>query len=351
MTAPPKPSRPLLRLGPWLALPYHRPSVIYGLAILALAFIFAVATLLGGQYGLAPGHVWAAFSGQSDPIEALVILGLRLPRLWAALLVGMALGASGAIFQAMSRNNLASPDLIGFTTGAATGALVVIVLVGETNAGIALGSLLGGFGTAALAWMLAWSKGLRGDRLILVGIALGAMLGSINDILLTRADLEKAQAAKTWLFGSLHAVSWPVVWPLCAAMALLLPLALLLAPKLRLLEMGEELAGGLGLAVNRARLALLAVAVCLAAAAIAAGGPIGFVALAAPQLARRLTRAPGIGVGTAALTGGLLVLIADLVAQRALAPFQIPVGLVTGAIGGLYLAALLLSDWFRPLNR
>ena len=344
-------SRPLLRLGDWIAVPYHRASLVYGLMVLLVILALGVATMLGGQYGLVPAQIFAAFGEGGDPVDALVVLGLRLPRLVAGILVGMALGASGAIFQAMSRNSLASPDLIGFTTGAATGALVVIVLIGETSAGIAMGTLLGGFGTAMLAWTMVRRRGLKGDRLILVGIALGAMLGSVNDILLTRAELEKAQAAKTWLFGSLHAVGWPVVWPLLAGLAVLLPLALWMAPRLRLLEMGDDLAGGLGLAVEQTRLAFLAIAICLAAAAIAAGGPIGFVALAAPQLARRLTRAPGIGVGTAALTGALLVVAADLVAQRALAPFQIPVGLVTGAIGGAYLAALLLADWFRPVGR
>jgi iron complex transport system permease protein len=344
-------SRPVLRLGRWLALPYHPASVLYGAVATLVGLGIAMTTLLGGQYAISPAEIWQVLVSGGGRIDNLVVLGLRVPRILAAVLVGTALGMSGAIFQGVSRNSLASPDLIGFTTGAATGALVVIVLLGETTLGVVLGTLLGGFGTAFVATLMSWGRGLRGDRLILVGIAIGAMLASVNDVMLTRAELEKAQAARTWLFGSLHAVGWPVVWPLAASLAVLVPLALLLAPRLRLMEMGEDLAGGLGFPVRRARLALLSVATCLTAVAIAAGGPIGFVALAAPQLARRITRAPGIGIGTAALTGAALVLLADLVAQRALAPFQIPVGLVTGAVGGAYLAGLLLSDWFRPLSR
>lgn len=340
----------VLRLGSWLALPYHARSLRYGLLALLGCVAIAVITMLGGQYQLDASAVWTTLWQGGDRVDMLVVLDLRLPRVVAAVLVGLALGASGAVFQGISRNSLASPDLIGFTTGSATGALVIIILLGETTTGVALGTLLGGFGTAVLAYLFAWGRGQRGDRLILIGIAIGAMLASVNDILLTRADLEKAQAAKTWLFGSLHAISWPVVWPLAIAMALLLPLLLLLAPRLRMLELGDDLAGGLGVGVDRARLWLMVVAIGLAAAAIAAAGPIGFVALAAPQLARRVTGAPGIGPVTAAITGALLVLLADLVAQRALAPFQIPVGLVTGAIGGFYLAGLLLADWFRPVG-
>jgi iron complex transport system permease protein len=342
---------PVLRLGGWLALPYHRASLRYCLVAVLVGLGVAVATMLGGQYQLDASEIWTTLTQGGDPVDVLIVLGLRLPRIVAAMLVGLALGASGAIFQGVSRNSLASPDLIGFTTGSATGALVVIVLMGESNIGVTLGTLIGGFGTAMLAYLFAWGRGERGDRLILIGIAIGAMLGSVNDILLTRADLEKAQAAKTWLFGSLHAIGWPVVGPLAVAVAILLPLALLMAPRLRMLEMGDDLAGGLGVPVARARPALIAVAIGLAATAIAAAGPIGFVALAAPQLARRISRTPGIGVGTSAVTGAVLVLLADLVAQRALAPFQIPVGLVTGAIGGLYLTTLLLADWFRPTGR
>lgn len=342
--------RTVIRLGRAVSFPVHGRSLWYGGIAAALMLALAAASLVGGQYGLTLDQVWAVLRDRGDGIDALVVLGLRLPRLLAAALVGMALGASGAIFQGLARNSLASPDLIGFTTGAATGALVVILMIGESTAGVVMGTLIGGFATAIVAALFTWRRGLRGDRLILVGIAIGAMLASVNDVLLTRAELEQAQAAKVWLFGSLHAIGWPVVSTLAVSVALLLPLALLLAPRLRLLEMGEDLAGGLGLAVGRSRVLLLALATALAAAAIAAAGPIGFVALAAPQLARRLARAPGIGIGTAALTGGVLVMAADLVAQRALAPFQIPVGLVTGAIGGAYLAALLLADWFPKVR-
>jgi iron complex transport system permease protein len=334
--------RPVLRFGRFAALPWHRPSLVAGLAIAVVALVLCGVTLTGGSYGLDLPRLLGALRGEGSATDAMVVWELRLPRMVAAMLVGAALGASGAIFQGLSRNPLASPDLLGFTTGAASGALVVIVLMGETTLGVMLGSAIGGFATAAIAYVVAIARGLRGDRLILVGVALGAMLSSMNDWLLTRADLETAQAAKVWLFGSLHAIGWPAVTGALLAVAVLLPLAGALSVRLRLIEMGEAMAAGLGVPVERTRLMLLAVATLLAAAAIAAAGPVGFVALAAPQLARRMTRAPGMGIAVPALLGAALVLGADLAGQRLLAPFQIPAGLVTGALGGFYLAALLL---------
>ena len=327
-----------------IAVRYHRRSAsTVVVLLLGCAVIWAV-TMSTGEYALSPAQVWHTLTGGGDHTSRLVVLDLRLPRSFAAILVGMALGLSGAIFQSLSRNPLGSPDIIGFTTGSATGALVVILVIGETSATLVFGTLIGGFATAIAVYLLAYAQGIHGQRLILVGIGIGAMLASINDYLLTRAELEQAQAAKTWLFGSLNAIAWPHVLPLAVTLAVLVPITLALGPRLRALELGDDVAAGLGVPVNRSRLMLLLCGVTLAGAAIAAAGPIGFLALAAPQLARRLTRAPSMPLIPSAVMGALLLLGADLIAQRALAPFQIPVGLVTGALGGGYLMWLLTRE-------
>lgn len=248
----------------------------------------------------------------------------------------------------MARNPLACPDLVGFTTGSATGALVMLLVAGATSAAtVAAAAVAGGALTAALALR----GGLTGHRLILVGLATAAMLASVNDYLLTRADLERAQAAKVWLFGSLNGVGWAQVEPLLLCGAALVVAAALLAPRLRALELGDEVAAALGSPVRRDKLALIALAVALTGLACSVAGPIGFIALAAPQLGRRLARAPGMSLAAAAATGALLVIVADFLAQRLLSPFQIPVGLVAGAFGGLYLASLLASERRRLVCR
>jgi iron complex transport system permease protein len=298
-------------------------------------------SMITGSYALHPGQIWDILAGRSDGIGRLVVVGLRLPRIVAAICVGAALGVAGKIFQSLCRNPLASPDLIGFTTGSATGALASILLLGQSGLGIASGSLVGGGTAAAAVYLLTLRRGVKGERFILTGIAVSAMLAAFNEYLITRADLEKAESAKTWLFGSLAGVSWPQVDALAPGMVGLLICAVLLWPWLRMLEMGDDLATGLGLATRSSRLMLMGVGIGLAALATALAGPVHFLALAAAPLARGLLRTADTGIGPAAAMGALLLVTADFLAQHLMAPFQIPVGLVTGAIGGAYLIVLL----------
>ena len=316
---------------------------------LLLATLAVTALALGsGRYQLNWPALWAAWPA-TDTVGHMVLLDLRLPRVLAALAVGACLAAAGWIFQRMSRNALASPDIIGLTTGAATGGLTVILLMGQREGAasalaVPLGTLAGGLLTVALVYLLSARRGIGGQWMILAGIAVGALLAAVNDYLLTRADLDDALAARTWLFGSLQGAGWPQVLALLALGTPLLLLAGWQARALNVLEMGDDLAAALGLPVRRARLGLLAVAVALTGLGIAAAGPIGFVALVAPQLARRLcggaSRLPAV-----LLTGALLCVASDWAARTALAPFQIPVGLVTSLLGGAYLAWLLAREW------
>jgi iron complex transport system permease protein len=316
-------------------------STVVSALLLAVCAAVGVVALGTGDYRIAPAEVVRTLFGGGTPAAEYIVLDLRLPRLLTALAVGAAFGISGAIFQSLTRNPLGSPDIVGFTAGASTGALVAIIATGAGLAGVAVGAIGGGALTAAAVYLLAYRRGTHGYRLVIIGVAVQAMLVSTNTYLLARADIWDAQRAAVWLAGSLNSRDWPHATVVGAALAVLLPLALLLSRPCRMLEMGDEAAQALGVPVERTRLALIAVAVGLAAAGTAAAGPIAFVALAAPQLARRLTRATGPGVLPAAAMGAALLLTSDLVAQRALAPTQLPVGVVTSCLGGAYLVWLL----------
>ncbi|MDR3517697.1 MAG: iron chelate uptake ABC transporter family permease subunit [Azospirillaceae bacterium] len=309
--------------------------------LVAVALAVAVLSLLTGSYALSVAQIGEILWGRSDDIGQLVVVGLRLPRIVASLCVGAGFGVAGAIFQSLCRNPLASPDIIGFTTGSATGALATIVVLGQSGLATALGSVIGGFAAAALVYLLALRRGLTGDRFILSGVALSAMLMAFNEYLVTRAELERAEAAKTWLFGSLNGVSWSQVTILAPGIVVLLLCAGLLWPGLKMLEIGDDLAVGLGLSARRSRLVLMGVGLGLAALATALAGPIHFLALAAGPLARGLVRPGDPGVVPVAIMGAVLLIVSDFLAQHLMAPFQIPVGLITGAIGGVYLVVLL----------
>lgn len=332
-----------------LSLLVHRRTLLVVVVALLAACVVGVVTVLTGAYELGAGQAARIlFLGEGTDVDRFIVVDQRLPRVLAAALVGATLGAAGAIFQSVSRNPLGSPDIIGFTTGAATGGLVVILVGGSATAfGVGLGTIVGGALTALAVVVISLRRGLTGDRLVLGGIAIAAMLAAANDYLLSRAPIEDAEVARAWQHGSLNAISWGPVVPLAVLAAVVLPLALLLARDLRTLEMGDDAAAGVGLGLVRTRLLALGAGVALTALAVATAGPIGFLALAAPQVARRLARTPGVSIAASAAVGALLLVAADLLAQRLLSPFQIPVGLVTSALGGAYLVWLLLAGGRR----
>ncbi|WP_433887495.1 FecCD family ABC transporter permease [Streptomyces sp. CA-111067] len=312
--------------------------------MLALATVAAgLATLLVWG-GLPFGEVLRTLQGHGTVSDEFIVYTVDSPRLLCAVMVGLALGASGAIFQSVSKNPLGSPDIIGFTMGSSAGAVFAITVLHAGYATTSLGALAGGFGSAVLVYLLALRHGVQGQRLVIVGIAVSLMLGSVVNYLLTRSTLQGAQEAQVWLTGSLSGLGWDQLYPALAAVPVLLLVACLLVGRLNLLELGDDTARGLGMGVERSRLALLALGVALVAVATATAGPISFVALTAPQLARRLTGAPGAGVFPAALMGAVLLVVGDIVAQHAFG-VDLPVGVATGALGGLYMAWLLAGQW------
>ncbi len=314
----------------------RRRLLTVAFALLAAAFLVSAVTLTTGSYATPLRAVIEALTGSGDARTRFVLTELRLPRLGLALSVGAALGAAGALFQSLTGNPLGSPDVVGFTTGAATGALVAILLLPAGTVSPGAGAVLGGAVTALLVLLI----GGTGPRLVLVGIGLAAFGTSVNAYLLTRAEVTDAQNAAVWLVGTLNGRGAQLS-TVALLLVLLLPLALWCGRGLRLLENGELKAASLGIGIARQRAAAAVVAVALTGAAVAGAGPVVFVALAAPHLARRLTRIAAPLVATSALLGAVLLAAADLLAQRVVPGQQIPVGAMTGILGGVYLAVLL----------
>lgn len=322
-------------------------SVLVGTVLAGVLGCVVVVTLTSGDYPLSVTEVLAALAGQGDSGAHFIVNTLRLPRVLTALFVGAALAVSGAVLQTLSRNPLASPDIIGFTYGSTTGALVVIILIDGSMAQVAGGALLGGLVTAIAIYLLAFTRGVQGFRFILVGIGIGAMALAMNSYLLTRASLQDALAGQAWLIGSVNGRGWDHAVVVGIALAVLMPLALYHGRRLAMLELGDDAARALGIGVTSSRLILIAVSVALAAIATAAAGPIAFVALTAPQVARKLTKTAGASLVPAALLGALLLAGGDLAVQRLFPESQLPVGTATGTIGGLYLIWLLTREWRR----
>ncbi|WP_433528290.1 FecCD family ABC transporter permease [Micromonospora sp. CA-263727] len=330
-----------VRLGPWSVRLRRRAVAVGAVLFLVIAGVAAVA-VLSGEYPSTPDRALDALLGRGDVLAQVFVREVRLPRALAAVVVGAALGGSGAIFQALSGNPLGSPDIIGFTVGAATGAVTTIILFGGTPTQVAIGALVGGFAVAAGVFLLARrGGGVTGPRLVLVGVGVGAVLTAVNSLLLVRASLAAAQTAAVWLAGSLNAMSWPTVTVAGGAGLLLCGLAVTLSRPLTLIVLGDDVAAGLGTRPRQVRAACIAVGVALVSLATAIAGPIAFVALAAPQLARRLTGAPEPALTVSMAMGAALVLCCDQVAQRLFAPVQLPVGVVTGSLGGVYMLWLL----------
>lgn len=336
----------VLRIGDWSLLWQPRVALVC-LLLAAAALLLGVLLLLGtGSLHLSPAQVVdSLFATGEDSTAQRVISRVRLPRVLTALLVGASLGMAGSIFQSLSRNALGSPDIIGFTTGAASGAIVQIILFDAGPLGTSLAAVLSGMATAALVFVLSMrGRSTGGYRLVLVGIGVGAMLSALNTILLVTGNLDQVMTAQLWLAGSLNTRTWSHVLPAALGMALIVPVVVYQARRINLLEMGDDAASQLGVTVERTRLLTMLAAVALTAIATAAAGPIAFIALAAPQLARRLTGAAGLPLVSGALMGAVLLLAADLLSQRFPLSLNMPIGLTTGMLGGVYLLWLLARN-------
>jgi iron-siderophore transport system permease protein len=318
-----------------------------GLGVLTLLVAVSVGR---GEFPIGIGDVLATLLG--DPQNRFVVVELRLPRALTGALVGAALGLSGAIAQAIARNPLASPDILGVTSGASVAVVAVIITGGGAGGvsglvatlGVPLAGLAGGLTAGLGVYLLAWRRGMDGYRLVLVGIGVTGVAANVKWWLLTVGDVDQASRAMVWITGSLNARGWEHVRPVALTLALLIPLALVGAHALEALRLGDDSARGLGARVDLDRSLLILAAIALASIATASAGPVEFVALAAPQIALRLcgsVRPPLVG---SLVIGAVLTVGADLVARTAFGAVELPVGVVTAVLGAPFLIYLLVRS-------
>lgn len=320
-----------------------RPRALAWTAALLAALVVLVAVaLVTGTLALGPGRTWAALTGGGSRLDRLVVVDRRLARALVAVLVGFALGAAGACTQSVTRNPIATPDILGVTTGASAFAVLLVTRPGWGGSALLVPvTVAGGLLTAALVAALSWRAGFDGLRLVLVGLGVNALALAVVSWLLTRASLEEAAVATRWLVGSVSGARPGDLRILLPAAAVGLAGALLLHRDLGALRLGGDIAAALGTRTGAAQLGTVALAVGLASAATAVAGPVGFVAFVAPQAAMRLLGTAGPPVLAGGLAGGVLLLGADLVAQRL--PGELPVGVVTAVLGAPALLVLLVS--------
>ena len=317
----------------------RRRLVMATLAVLVAAG-FAV-TLMAGHTFYPPGEVLRVLAGEQVPGASFTVGRLRLPRAVLAVTAGFAFGLGGVAFQTMLRNALASPDIIGISSGASAAAAIAIVslsLGGTPVSVLAIGAALA---VALLMYTLAFRDGVAGTRLILIGIGISAMLDSVTSYVLSRAAEWDLQEVMRWLTGSLNGTTWSQALPAVAAVGVLTPVLLALARDLSALRFGDDTAAALGVRTERTRLAVIVAAVGLIAFGTAAAGPIAFVAFLSGPIAARLVGVGGSLLLPAGLVGALLVLAADFAGQFAFGT-RYPVGVVTGVLGAPYLVYLIV---------
>ena len=315
--------------------------------ILGIALIFFT-LFIGRGIGDGIAHnlqgIWQLIIGEAEKYQSIVVWQWRASRLFSAITIGAALGISGAVFQSLVRNPLGSPDITGFNVGAFTGVLISIALFGNLYWYSVIGALIGGLGAAILVYLFAYRDGHSGFRLIIVGIAISATLTAFNQWLSLTVSLETAMTAALWSAGSLNGMTWSRIMPATLLIIIFIGLAFALSTRMKLLEMGDDTAAALGISVNKTRLVLMLIGVSLTAVATAITGPISFISLAAPQIARRLHPQQHITLVGSALVGALLLASADFIAQHAWQNVTLPVGLVTISLGGLYLVYLIIRE-------
>ncbi|GDY30788.1 FecCD family ABC transporter permease [Gandjariella thermophila] len=341
------PGRRGVRLGPasWVLRPRLVVVCLTGLA----ALVLLVAVNVGlGDFPIGVPDVLRVLAGGGSHAQRYIVLELRLPRTLTGALVGAALGVSGAIVQAVARNPLASPDILGVTWGAGAGAVAVIAVAGSyggisglaSTVGLPVAALGGGTLAGFAVHLLAWRRGLEGYRLVLVGVAVSTALANLTYWLLTVGNVTEASRAMAWITGSLNGRGWTDLLPVAAALGVLLPASLLGVAVLGALQLDDDTVGGLGVRAGPARAALVLAAVLLASVATAAAGPVTFVALAVPQVAMRLAGLAQPPLLASAVFGAALTIGADVLARTAF-PVELPVGVVTAALGAPYLMYLL----------
>jgi len=315
---------------------------VTGVLLLAVGAIYVLSLMLGDTF-YSPAEIWGVITGHQVAGASFTVGELRLPRATTGLLAGLCFGMGGVVFQSLLRNALASPDVIGITSGASAAAVFCIVVLGLSQTAVSFIATVAALAAALLIYLLAYKDGGSGPRLILIGIGVAAIFDSVISYIVSRAAEWDLPAAMRWLTGSLNDASWDRILPLAIAVLVLMPLLLGMGRDLELLRLGDHTASALGVPVERRRILLIVTAVGLLAFATAAAGPIAFVAFLSGPIAVRVLGPVGSPILPAGLVGALLVLIADFAGQHAFGT-RLPVGVITGVLGAPYLVYLLIRS-------
>ncbi|MGW6529881.1 FecCD family ABC transporter permease [Streptomyces venezuelae] len=319
----------------------HRRAAAVAVVLALLLAASCLAYLCVGESFVHPVEALKVVLGQPSA-DALVVGTLREPRMVVGLLVGAAFGVAGALIQTVARNPLASPDIIGISHGASALTVGALTLGVTSYTVLPYLSVLGGIAAAALVYVFAWRGGLHAGRFVLIGIGFAIALRSVTTLFMTKGDYLVAQQAQIWMTGSLNGRGWHEANPLALTLLVLLPFVLWAARAQRAVGLDDDTATALGTRLGHARLGLVLLGVVLASVATGAAGPVDFVALLAPQTARRLTRTAQLPLLCSALLGALIVVLADLLARRLFSPTELPVGVLTAAVGAPYLIWLIV---------
>jgi iron complex transport system permease protein len=327
----------------------RRRRTLVVVSVLVAVAAVAVISFSIGDYPLAPADLWRTLSGGGSRVESYVVFQVRAPRLAMAVLVGAALGMAGGLLQSLLGNPLASPDLLGISGGAGAAAVFALLILGAGGPLLAAAAFLGGIVVATFLLLAGRHRADGGYRLILAGIGVAFLSVAVTNYLLVRAQVELAQSALIWLTGSLASTPWWNVATVLVVVIIATPAVVACARWLPITQMGAPTAASLGVSAPAVRLLTILTAVLLTAVTCAFVGPIAFIALCAPAIARPLLGHGAVGIGTSAAIGAALLGAADLVAQFALPGVSVPVGVVTGALGALFLLWLLATSKGRHL--
>jgi len=317
--------------------------------VVVLIMIFSAGS---GEFPLSPQNVLSALFGLGDDFARTIVIDFRLPRIVMALFVGMSLAVSGAILQGITKNPLASPDLIGITAGASFAVVLFLSLFSDENNSLMVSihwlplfAFLGATLTALIVFFLSWKNGIAPFRLLLIGIAVAAFMNAGTTIWMLMGPIYRASQATIWTTGSIYGANWSQVKVLVPWSILLIVIALLLRRQMNILELGDDIATSVGSQVQKNRVILLLISTGLTGVAVAFAGGIGFVGLLAPHIARRIVgpKFQTMILFTAGI-GALLVLVADWIARVAFAPIEVPAGVWTAAVGAPYFIFLLLTE-------
>ncbi|MDQ0861854.1 iron chelate uptake ABC transporter family permease subunit [Bacillus sp. V2I10] len=338
------------RLGKnFVSLLLNKKAAIVITTLAVLTVIVLLTSVCIGEVMLNPFQVFRALLGYGEKMDLLVVQSFRMPRILIALLAGICLASAGGILQGLIRNPLASPDIIGFTSGASTAIVGFFALFSDKSNSLTISihwlpvaAFAGATLIGLIVYFLSWKKGASSFRLVLIGIGMSMLAQSVTTLLMIQGPIYRASEANVWITGSVYGATWEQVRILAPITLVFVLISIVSSRSINILELGDEIATGVGSNVQKNRFLLLLLSTALTGSAVAFAGGIGFVGLIAPHIARRLVGSSfGALLPVAAFIGGLLVMLADLIGRTLFAPLEVPAGVFTAAIGAPYFIYLL----------